>query len=572
MAVMFPKKEYLSEETPYAERVIYDALETQLPSSFIVFHSFCWNKKRYGKYPIWYENDFIILNKDYGALVLEVKGGKIRFENNLCIQTNIDTGHESILSEGNDPLSQAKRGKFYLEDLIDNIYENLHERFIIQPCIAFPLSIVNSNTELPPNYSNIKDIILDANSIKDLGKEIIKIFDFYNMKHHTSITNEEFQKIKQTIAPTYDLVVSNSAKNAEMEDQFIRFTNQQSSLLDYIAEQKIATIQGSAGTGKTVVAIEAAHRFSNDNKKVLFMCFNRYLKDHIEEMCNDDNIEVQTINSFIAKYYPYELENMEERAKIFSGLDDSNFNYDAIVIDEAQDFNEKEIDHLNFIAKYKDLNLLVFYDRNQILYTDTLPKWITDAECKLVLSKNCRNTKEIAITSRKIIDLDVSNNKNFSFISGERTESYFFNDNIIENVYKVIKNIKSNNAYKNDDITILSLKSETKSILAGIDRIRDIPITHSKQPNSILFTTAKKFKGLESNVIIVVDIDADNFTNKQEQNLFYVATSRAKNKLCLVFTLKENELLELKDKLKDIPGPNAKTKILIKTDSISKNN
>ena len=43
-------------------------------------------------------------------------------------------------------------------------------------------------------------------------------------------------------------------------------TNEQTGLLDYISEQKNATIQGVAGTGKTLIAKEAARRLGAEGR------------------------------------------------------------------------------------------------------------------------------------------------------------------------------------------------------------------------------------------------------------------------------------------------------------------
>ena len=58
------------------------------------------------------------------------------------------------------------------------------------------------------------------------------------------------------------------------------------------------------------------------------------------------------------------------------------------------------------------------------------------------------------------------------------------------------------------------------------------------------FTTCRKFKGLESDVIIVVDIDKDTFVDEGEQ-LMYVGTSRARFKLSCIVNMSEEECLNL---------------------------
>lgn len=60
--------------------------------------------------------------------------------------------------------------------------------------------------------------------------------------------------------------------------------------------------------------------------------------------------------------------------------------------------------------------------------------------------------------------------------------------------------------------------------------------------NLIFFTTVRKFKGLEAEVIICIDIDKETFSSPQERNVFYVGTSRAMAYLDLLSLSSPEEL------------------------------
>ena len=49
-----------------------------------------------------------------------------------------------------------------------------------------------------------------------------------------------------------------------------------------------------------------------------------------------------------------------------------------------------------------------------------------------------------------------------------------------------------------------------------------------KQVNKVLFTTVRKFKGLEADVVICVDLEESTFADEKKRNLFYVGTNKAK--------------------------------------------
>lgn len=117
---------------------------------------------------------------------------------------------------------------------------------------------------------------------------------------------------------------------------------------------------------------------------------------------------------------------------------------------------------------------------------------------------------------------------------------------------------------RGDRVKALTLKTESESIMNNISKISGIPITREKSNSSILFTTAKKFKGLESRVIIIVDIDESSFNDEKEKRNFYVACSRATQYLSLIVEGDDQKIKSIADV---IAGPNfaPKGKIAMKT-------
>ena len=106
MARLFPKDDNF-EDSPYSE---ISAAETMLmlDDSFDIFHSVQWVSKKHVKKSnsMWKENDFLLLSKQYGMLVIEVKGGKIYAEDGVIHQVNVLTGEDFSLTN-NHPLKQA---------------------------------------------------------------------------------------------------------------------------------------------------------------------------------------------------------------------------------------------------------------------------------------------------------------------------------------------------------------------------------------------------------------------------------------------------------------------------------
>lgn len=110
-------------------------------------------------------------------------------------------------------------------------------------------------------------------------------------------------------------------------------------------------------------------------------------------------------------------------------------------------------------------------------------------------------------------------------------------------VLKLIRKY-SDAKYKKTDIVLLSMKAEGCSALEREKMIPELAAicSDTRQPNKVLFTTVRKFKGLESDVVICIDVDEDTFAHAVNRSLFYVGASRAKTWLDIVTTTSQEDL------------------------------
>jgi hypothetical protein len=566
MAQMYPVKEDL-EEVPYSEVRVYELLST-LGENFTIFHSVQWVKRGSKWKSTWKENDFLVLNPNLGALVLEVKGGDIECRGGVFHQINSETGEESVLDpqKKKDPLSQAIDGIYHYRKLIDNISYDLSDRFPIEAAVWFPKSNVSEKIDkFPLKYREVSGAVLGDEDFAKGKQAIYDIFDFYSNRNKVNIADEEYEKIIELIATDFELITAPGVRKGELDRAFLKLTNEQTGLLDYISEQKNATIQGVAGTGKTLIAKEAARRFSEEGRQVLFLCFNRFLFTYLMKTFPYKNVTYYNIHSFIAKYRPgSDTETQEKRVAELLKIDWDELEFDDIVIDEAQDFLNEEVIYFKDYMELKEGHFFAFYDKNQLLTTKEVPEWIRNSECKLLLTKNCRNTYEIALTSYNVIDITLD--KKVMMINGDRTSVSFVKGSVIPAMTKLLNIMTGDQqGYEYYDIVILSLKSEYHSVMKDVNKISGIPITREKTNSSVMFTTASKFKGLESRVVIIVDIDEDDFIDEERKRLFYVACSRATQKLVLIVNGDDSKIKSIADAISNKGHFAPKGRVAMKT-------
>lgn len=572
MSNIYPIKEDLS-EVPFAELKVYEALE-KLGKNFYIFHSVQWLKKTKKWAATWKENDFLIINRNLGALVLEIKGGDIEYTGTVFHQINTQTEEVSVLDpkKKKDPLSQAIDGAYHYRRVFEKITKAtetrmaLDDRFPVEVAVWFPgCKIGEKMKKFPLAYREAEQAVLDLSSFDKGAQAIYDIFDFYGSREKVDITDDEFNKILEAIASDFELITAPAVKKDELDHAFLKLTQEQTGLLDYISEQRFATIQGVAGTGKTLIAKEAAKNFGEEGRKVLFLCFNKFLYVDLKKKYPYTNVTYYNIHSLISVYSnnTEDLSDASKRAEILERISWDDLDFDDVIIDEAQDFHDREIVYFKEYAELKDGRFLAFFDKNQVVQTENVPEWVEKSECRLLLTKNCRNTYEIALTAYNVIDVEL--NQKIQMMNGEKTSLAFVKGDPMGKLVKLLRMLTGDKyGYDYSDIVILTLKTESESIMNNISKISGIPITREKSNSSILFTTAKKFKGLESRVIIIVDIDESSFNDEKEKRNFYVACSRATQYLSLIVEGDDQKIKSIADV---IGGPNfaPKGKIAMKT-------
>ena len=101
----------------------------------------------------------------------------------------------------------------------------------------------------------------------------------------------------------------------------------------------------------------------------------------------------------------------------------------------------------------------------------------------------------------------------------------------------------------------------------NVKKIDNYHIVNDTDNRNITFTTAKKFKGLENKVVIVIDIDEKCFSDENTKRAFYVACSRATHNLTLMIDGDAEKIGKIA-RLIPISKLSSKGKISVKTKSI----
>jgi len=544
------------------EYLIYDALK-KLPEGYIVIHNF---RVLYieRKKQIEHECDFMVFHPKKGFLCIEAKSGNnIHFSNGSWYYSN---------GTPMNPFTQVSNVTHTLMDYI-NFVRPIPNCLNIQTKCKFVQAVwfheMDNRIKDPAYRTSQSDpsIILTKEDLNNPEAAIERIYNNVKWsKDETNLNNAESDAlIKKILNCQYDFVSSYSDVNRE--HRFIQLLDEQVMCLNFMKNEKLVTVIGGAGTGKTVLAQKQAQNLATKGDNVLFMCFNRFLRDKLDleaqEFINNHNINgkifVYDLDEFVTKI-AHVPGNYNKAANIigdlwlngeFLELDGNKIQH--VIIDEGQDFGRDDIERSNLL---ENLQLLVtrkenkgsfaaFFDKKQYIQglenNSKLPKIMENSFCRIPLKTNCRNTRQIAKTSiGAIVEKEVKyESEDFlvlNEVAGKNPRIHICDKaKINECVRKIISSYTEDEKLvprvTRNDIVILTLKSESESVLK--DSLNDGKF------DRCLFTSVRKFKGLESKIVILVDLDENEFHTETGMNNFYVGSSRARLYLNVVTSMSD---------------------------------
>ena len=539
MAIMIPNRPHSF--TPASlEGVMFTALE-KLPDEYYVFHSLKISTVVENTFHE-SETDFVIFNKKLGIICLEAKAGQVHYENGYWLYGNGEPMHNG------GPFNQAASNKWKLM----KYFENHRFSSILGKCkflhaVWFPsISETDVRSMVLPTESD-KVLIMTKEALADPQPYLEKIFALeLPGKKETSLTDAEINRIlKEILCPQFNVFPSVTFESDLKKIVFHRLLEEQSGILNFLSEQKTAVINGAAGTGKTMIAVEKAQRHASAGEKVLFLCYNVQLKNYLSENYANENIDYYTISGLACKLCNTATPDYD---KLKSKLEDlyvfDSFPYSHVVIDEGQDFGMDAVEETGIIeiiksiitdVKPENASFYIFYDKLQLIQAQKIPQYISDADCKLTLYRNCRNTENIATTSLapiserkpKLID---------GCVKGVPAKLHFCeNDESVKGKIDLIIDMLNGQGVK--DIVILTCKTENTSVLSEY-------INNGIYRNKYRFSTCRKFKGLEADAVILIDVSSDTFENENSL-IYYVGTSRARLWLDIITTMNNEECTDV---------------------------
>jgi hypothetical protein len=556
---------------PSAEERVLARLREALPEPYRLYRNVRWIDRAGPDAPARDgETDLLIVHPEHGLLVVEVKGGRIR-------RDSADRWWSGEHQLKVAPFRQAERSKQALRRKLASLpgwpgTAQGADELRMGHAVAFPdVGVRETRQRIDLGTEAPLELVLDQSdlaSAEGARAAVERAFDYWlgDRRRGQALSDRQLELIEELLAPTVELRPLLRRDVEAGEAQVVRLTQSQMHVLDMLRGQRRAAIRGPAGTGKTMLAREKARRLATEGFATLLVCFNqplaRELADQLANASAPGGLDVLTFHELCLRLgreagtLPVPEPAVKERewwdevlpGALEEALPQVGGRYHAIVVDEGQDFDRRWLDLLYVMLTDPNHDVLyVFHDPEQALYRDDVVDSLGLPE--FYVEMNCRNTGPIhrfaarhapGLADASVLREDGREVEVIEAAPGRET---------LEALRKLLHRLVVEEGLAPWQIAVLTGGSLAKSDVwrqgrfgnqvlwngAYDDAGRSLGLPADQVPeqptDTILCDSIRRFKGLESEVVVLVELDG---SDPRLEQLLYVGATRARQHLILV--------------------------------------
>lgn len=553
-------------KTTESEKRIFEAIrDSDESSDWICLHSIGiarHERKRYA------ECDFLLITES-GVFCLEVKGGEVDRTDGVW---TIGWSNRSYTSrEG--PFKQSQSAMQALKKELKRTFgEQISKEVMFGWGVVFPDIPF---TEEDPEWD--LNVVYDSRDRAYPFSQYIKNLERFTREHERErgfsypkyVNQAKRTELLECFRHDFRLVPLLGDLVKESQEELVRMGDAQFYVLKYALNpaNPRCICPGGAGTGKTLLATEAARRYADEGKSVLFLCFNRLLADEIARAPALDPalVTVSSLYHFMREIIVsaglgHELEmaradagsNDEFYRKAFPEIFDTALlenekleHYDVLIVDEGQDIlHSPIIDSIELVFKggWSNGDWLIFFDPD--LQSDVygrldqavVTNLSSQGAATLPLDENFRNPMNIVAEMSKVTGIPRPKCRRKLPVRMEYLT--FADDQDIEKLSILVEDLINSGVRPNDICILSALKREDSCIVRHKDRFgRDVSyfeksLPATVAPGSLIAATISGFKGLEAEVVILTDMPEMGEDGAQwSRAIWYVGMTRCTTKL-----------------------------------------
>ena len=492
------------------------------------------------------EVDVVLLDPAWGVLCVEVKGGPVSYDarHGRWWRALPHGGRREV----RDPVEQAKRASRFVKRAVEQAA--IHERIPIGWVVAVP----DVRMEAPGGSYLPQGRLWDALAAEELDRLYVQAVHSFSETHArpgqalcvriASVLRGRSPGSRPSIRSLIDA----------HEELVVARTESHRDALHAFSHERRVLVRGAAGTGKTVLVLEAAVRRAANGERVLVSCWNAVLGTWLREaVC----YRLQAMGSPVAEAVTADMAGrvvvghlpglVSDAASVGvpAGADRQEWYYerlpgwltpelcagsfDAVILDEAQDFS------LLWLLAIDDVlqegHLFAFAHANQDLFgTSTHLDEMFPLTYRL--AESFRSTAEVMEAAAMLAEPLGDQFEPVEALGGHGPPVEWLaapTNGVHETARQVARRMQKQHSLKPGDIALLNLfhnphKGEPY-VVARLDAERQG-----------LETNTATYKGMERRaVVLAMDENTDGATTSRDvARAAYVGATRARSLLCVV--------------------------------------
>ncbi|CKH18532.1 ATP-binding domain-containing protein [Mycolicibacterium smegmatis] len=481
-----------------------------------------------------HEVDFVVGLEGAGIVCLEVKGGEVWHDGDGWRQTR--GGRQCAI----EPVRQAREACYALRDFVEKDPRWTQGRLRWDHVVVLP------NTELPADFGLPECPrwkVIDRNDLPNLV-DLLREVLLKQELDRPLLTGDGVEQLRVALSgrglPQRDVV----ARALANEDAADTLTEQQAVILNAARLLNRIEVRGGAGSGKTFLAMEQARRLAQDGQRVALVCYSHGLASYLERVTATWPRRQQP--AYVGEFHalgvqwgapegPDEALRTEQTVQFWehdlpsqmtelAAQLEPGHRFDAVVVDEAQDFADAWWDPLlGALRDPVESGLYVFSDEGQRVFNryGSPPVPLVP----LILDHNVRNTRQIANAFQPLVDHPMrflgGDGPQVTFVACDRDDALGVGDDQVDSLLDA--------GWRPEDIALLTTGSRHPE---QVERQRDGNTAYWDtfwDTDQVFYGHVLGFKGLERRCVVLVINEQNKFDRSRER--LYVGLSRARDQL-----------------------------------------
>lgn len=514
-----------------AEQTTWDHLAAQLPDDATLIAG---QRITAGGEEV--EMDLLVLWPGLGVAVLEVKGGTVSVRDGEWLQS--DRGGAHTLQRS--PIEQAQRARHELIRYLNDRASRPIGRSVHLAVLPY--------TQLPADWDvpdAPRSITLDAADLPRLADRIVHALRTVPRDSHQPLDAPQRDHAVKTLRRTHRAIENHQVLARRIEDAGNSFTREQERAVALLRFQHRAQVVGGAGSGKTHLAMIKARTLARDGFRTALLCYSRGLARHFQLLAatwppeerpayvglfHDLPVHwgVETLDEFDGDPVTYYEDHLPRRLAEVAARQDREELFDAIVVDEAQDFADIWWEGLLPCLRDQDEGVLfVFTDEHQSVFDREGRAPITLNP--FPLDDNLRNSGRIARTFAPLTPL-AQNARMEEGMPVRYVEST--TEGAVEAADDVVESLLEE-GWEPGDIALLTTGSRHPEQRAQVELVgHDGYWDQFFAAEDVFYGHVLNVKGLERRVVVLA-VNGFQLAERAPQ-LLYVGLSRARSLLVVV--------------------------------------